>query len=108
MVFLSNTQNYDDFHPSIKHVFLDMMMSKSDKRKFQSSLVFLPIFIMKLFYKNYLKILGEIFQKEKITDQTIIFFEYLDNSMAYFLNEQKIISNYLNDTTWYSTIRVFI
>ncbi len=98
VILLSNTELYDDFHPLVKHIFLDIEISKREKRIFQFLLSLLPISIIKLIFKNYSIIIAEIFKKEKLTDKTIIFFEYLDNSMAYFLKEQNIISDYVNDT----------
>lgn len=98
VTLLSNAKHHDEFHPSVEHVFIDMNLSKKDKRIFQFLLSFLPTVITKQVFKHYSQKLEQILKKEKLTNQTIVYFEYLDNSMAYFLKEQKIIVDYINDT----------
>ena len=98
VVFLSNAESYEGFNTSIKHIFLGIEISKREKRVFQFLLSILPIIITKQIFKNYSTTPEKVLKKEKLTDQTIISFEYLDNSMAYFLKEKKIIVDYVVDT----------
>ena len=98
VTLLSNAESYDGFHSLVKHIFLDIEISKREKRVFQFLLSLLPIVITKQIFKNYSKTIAKLFKKENLTDEMIISFEYLDNSMAYFLKEQKIIDGYVNDT----------
>jgi glycosyltransferase involved in cell wall biosynthesis len=99
VLFSNAVETHYDFHISIKHIFLGVEISKKQKIIFQVSIALLPSIVTKFIFKDYLTVLGIIFKKEKFrAGMPIIFFEYLDNSMALFLNKQKIIGNYINDT----------
>ena len=99
VVLISNAKLHKGFNSSIKHISAGIKISKREKRLFQVVLTLLPNFLTKLFFKNYFLIFSSIFKKEKINDNcTIIFFEYLDNSIGLFLNKHKVINRYLNDT----------
>lgn len=98
VVLLSNAEFYDDFHPQVKHILLQFKISKKKKKIFQLLLSCLPTVLTKQIFKIYAKKCEEVLQKERLQNQTIIFFEHLDNSMGYFLKEHKIIQDYINDT----------
>ena len=47
VILLSNTKSYRNFHPSVKHIYLNKKISKNKGRIFQFLLSLLPIFIVK-------------------------------------------------------------
>jgi len=98
VVLFSNAETHGRFHSSIKHIFLGVNISKKQKRIFQFCIALLPNIVNKFIFKSYLITISGILKKEKFKiNRSIIFFEYLDNSMALFLNKQNIIGEYIND-----------
>ena len=99
VVLISNAKLKKGFNSSIKHISAGIKISKREKRLFQIVLTLLPNFLTRLIFRNYYLTFSTIFEKEKINEQcNIIFFEYLDNSIGLFLNKNKVIKRYLNDT----------
>ena len=94
---LSNTVLHYKFHHTIDHVFLDYQVSKRKKQFFQLSLTLLPRVINKYIFKNFLLKIKSIIQENNIDNSSIIFFEYLDNSVGYFLKQNGLLENYIND-----------
>ncbi len=93
VTLISNAKNYENFHPDIKHIFLNCKLNKQQKRFFQFCVAILPHWINKFLFRKYLK----AFKNLGINEDNIIFFEYLDNSFGYFLNKENNINNYIND-----------
>jgi len=99
VVLASNAKMHDGFHVSIKHAYIGVNISKRQRRIFQFILALFPSCIAKIIYKNYLLAFSKVLKKEiDIEKGVIIFFEYFDNSIALFLNKQKVIGEYINDT----------
>lgn len=97
VVLISNATDISKFNKNIKHIVLNLPFNKKDKRFFQFCLSWCPNFINKILFR---KLLISLKQKLKENDikSDVIFFEYLDNSIGYFLWKNKIIENYINDT----------
>lgn len=98
VILLSNAESHDGFYPQVEHILLQIKISKKEKRIFQLLLSCLPTVLTKQIFKIYAKRCEEVLKNGKLQNQTIIFFEHLDNSMGYFLKEHKIIEDYINDT----------
>jgi glycosyltransferase involved in cell wall biosynthesis len=97
IVLFSNVDksNIVKFHPSISHKNLNFYISNIEKKIFQFMLALFPNKINKMIFFKYLQRIKKNIPKE-LRDE-IIFFEYLDNSFGYFLKENNIIKNYIND-----------
>ena len=98
VILLSNTKSYKNFHPSVKHIYLNKKISKNKGRIFQFLLSLLPIYVVKIIFKNFLIDFEKVIKNNKLSNQNIVSFEYIDNSIAYFLKKQNIIHNYISDT----------
>lgn len=103
VIFISNSKKIELFHKNIKHIFIDFPFSRNDKRMFQGFLGVLPMFIIQIIYSKLFARLNTIF-KEKFINDSIYFFEYLDNSIGYCLKRQNIIQNYRNDLHGVATL----
>ena len=95
VILISNTTDYSDFHPNIRHIFLNHPINSYSKRKFQLLLSILPISWLNYYYRKLFRKLEVILNP--FQDENIIFFEYLDNSMGYWLKKNQIIKGYIND-----------
>lgn len=102
VIFISNTMKYDNFASSIKHIFIDFPFSRQDKRIFQGLLGVFPIPIINMKYKALLNRLQNLLGQFR--DEYIYFFEYLDNSIGYWLSENKLIKGYINDLHGVATL----
>ncbi len=71
-------------------------LAQLNKRKFQFALSIFPIKIVNRLFSKELNSLRTFFSKYPLKS-TPIFFEYLDNSIAYWLQQNKIITGYIND-----------
>jgi len=98
VVLISNASDYNDFHPSIKHITLNLQINKQKRRIFQFVIALLPSFFSKLIFHKYANLIKKLFAQEDILNKQIISFEYFDNSMAYFFYELGLINTYINDT----------
>jgi len=93
---ISNIHDRSKVHASVKHVSLDYTATAEEKRRIQ--------FLLGLFgyrglngnSKILLDRLKEVF-REVNKDSRFVFFEYLDNSIGYWLKMNSIISGYTND-----------
>jgi glycosyltransferase involved in cell wall biosynthesis len=95
VILLSNAVNYSNFHPAIRHVFLDVKFSQ--KALFQGLLAILPPKLMGFLYSKMLSKISAKFSNYNSRNNNFIFFEYLDNSFAYLLYKCKKINHYIND-----------
>ena len=98
VILISNTTNYHDFSGKIEHIYLGQNFTKKEKRIFQFLLTFLPFFIFNNVYSIFFKKIYTILEKNNLLKKQIIFFEHLDNSIAYSLKKANVISSYINDT----------
>lgn len=103
VIFISNTKKFHLFEKSIQHVAIDFPFSRIDKRIFQGLLGVLPSFMMRLIYTKFFTRLQQIF-KGNFDNETIYFFEYLDNSIGYWLKSSGRIKNYINDLHGVATL----
>jgi len=98
ILLISNCKKYHRFDKRIEHVFLNYQITKRQKKIFQTALAFLPKICHKYIFFNKLKVLDNLFSQYNIDRSSIIFFEYLDNSLGYLLQGNGIIKDYINDT----------
>lgn len=103
VIFLSNTKKFHLFHENIKHVAVDYPFTRHDKRIFQGLLGVLPMGILKVCYFRLFHHLKKKFQGT-FDNEPIYFFEYLDNSMGYFLKKNNVIQDYINDLHGVATL----
>jgi len=99
VTLISNAQIYGGFDSRIKHVPLSLKFTKRQKQMFQFCLSIFSNKINRFLFKKYYVHFKRIFDDHvSLDDSTLVFFEYLDNSMALFLNKNNVIGEYLNDT----------
>lgn len=101
VTFISNTKDYSLFHPNITHIYLNHPVNAYSKRKFQFLLAFLPLFVFNTYYHKLLNKIEAILSP--LPKQNIFFFEYLDNSIGYWLFKNNLIKGYINDIHGIST-----
>jgi len=97
VIFISNAKQNKNFHQSIIHIPINHAFSAKQKALFQFLLSFLPASIVSLCYKSFLKKISIVLNKVVKDNEPVYFFEYLDNSIAYALKKNEIISSYIND-----------
>ncbi len=93
---ISNLKDHNKVDSRVKHIPVGFEFSSNDKRKFQ---FLLGVFGSKRVNKNYSKqltILSNVFAPFK-KDAQFTFFEYLDNSIGYWLKMNRVIPGYIND-----------
>lgn len=102
VILISNAKSHDQFHPSIRHIFIGVYFEK--KALLQGLLALLPVSILiRIFPKLFIR-LEDIFVKIDQNNSKLFFFEYLDNSIGYILKRSGIINHYVNDIHGVSTI----
>ena len=97
VILISNTPTHIGFHSAIKHIPLDVYFDKKEKQIFQLLLGLFPLFVVNFIFSSKLNQLRNFLTKNNFYGRELIFFEYLDNSIAYFLKKNKVISSYTND-----------
>ena len=97
VIFISDAKRMNNFHHSITHRPLNQSFSNKQKAIFQLLLSFLPVSVVSLFYKRFVKNISAVLNEVIKNNEPVYFFEYLDNSIAYFLKKNKIIDSYIND-----------
>ena len=98
VIFISNVnaQHNTNLSPKIQIVNIGFTFSSKEKRVFQALLGFLPFYTVNIFFKSFfqrMKLFSEIYFKQS----PIYFFEYLDNSIGYWLFRNGLINRYIND-----------
>ncbi len=98
IVFMSNCipEKRYLFHPNIQHIPINYPFSRREKGSFQFLLSIFPLVVVNLIYAQFLNLLKNKFQENSF-DNNVVFFEYLDNSIAYWLHYNKIINRYIDD-----------
>lgn len=93
---VSNIIDKSKVSPSVKHIDIGYLFSRKDKRGFQFILGAFNYRCVNLKYKKLLEKLSLIYalfnERHKF-----IFFEYVDNSIGYWLKKNYIIDSYIND-----------
>lgn len=105
IVLYSNTKNFENFHPRIKHIYLGVLFSPLEKRLLQALLTLLPFpFVYKIFSNKLEQIYNKLRMLRNEEINKLIFFTYLDNSLAYLFYRKKKIPFYINDIHGVATI----
>lgn len=68
-----------------------------NKRFFQFMVSNAPNFINRVVFYRYLSTISKFFKCSNLDTSNIVFFEYLDNSIGYFLKRNGVIQSYIND-----------
>ncbi len=97
VTLISNTTLNNKFHHSVNHVFLDYYTTKRYKQFLQLSLAIFPISLQRYYFGDILNRIDKVFEIHNIDRTSIVFFEYLDNSIGYLLKQNELIQNYIND-----------
>lgn len=100
----SNTTNFS--MPNVKHHYVGVVFSANEKRVLQASLTFSPILATSILFKNKLKRIESIFKNLVDDESDIVFCEYLDTSLGYYLLKKKLISRYINDIHGVATLEL--
>lgn len=95
VTFISNTTRLELFHPSIKHIYVNFLITSGAKRTMQSVIGFVSPFVLNWMYRSLYRRLKYLFIPYK--NSTVYFFEYLDNSIGYWLYRNGLIAGYIND-----------
>lgn len=104
VVFISNAEVFNKFHPKIQHINIGYKVSPLRKMIFQGLLSILPaILVYRLFASMFIKINAAI-KKVDPNPTKIFFFEYLDNSIGFVLKKQDKVTSYINDLHGIATI----
>lgn len=96
ITLISNIKDVSKVDERVKHIPLDYEFSREDKRKFQFYLGTMGHGKLNKTYAEFLTRLREVFQNLD-AETELIFFEYLDNSIGYWLKKNGIIERYIND-----------
>lgn len=102
VILISNAKSHDQFHPSIRHIFIGVYFEK--KALLQGLLALFPVSILIRIFPKLFRRLEDIFVKIDQNNSKLFFFEYLDNSIGYILKRSGIINHYVNDIHGVSTI----
>lgn len=96
IVLVSNIEDQSKVSENVTHIAIDFPFSQDDKRKFQ---FLLSIFGTKAVNKKFSSLLERLSLIYRTFDKNdyFIFFEYLDNSVGYWLYKNNVISSYIND-----------
>ena len=96
ITLISNLEDHSKIAENVKTIALNTKFTPEDKRKFQ---FLLGVFGYKKLNKEFPQLLGELKRKFSAFDEQtkIVFFEYLDNSIGYWLKKNKVISGYIDD-----------
>lgn len=96
VTLISNIKDSSRVHANVKHVPLNFLLTHADKRLIQFILGVFGSTLTNKIFKILLSKLKTIFSSVNSESQ-FIFFEYLDNSIGYWLKQNKIINGYTND-----------
>jgi glycosyltransferase involved in cell wall biosynthesis len=96
VVLISNAVHRENFHPSVRHLPINLCVSKKEKRLFQFFLALFPNAVVRLLFRKYLKRFA--FLKTAVRARPIICFEHLDNSLGSFFKENGLIADFIHDT----------
>ncbi|MEZ9761311.1 glycosyltransferase [Vibrio splendidus] len=99
---LSNSATAGD---EVNSIYLSCHFSKREKQTFQLLITFLPVELIYLLFKKKLSKLERLVRELNIrSEDELIFCEYLDNSIGYYLKKRRIIDHYVNDHHGVATI----
>jgi len=104
VILISNASEYKNFHTNIKHVCLEKNVTKFEKKYLQFLLGVFPYFIVRLLTYFTVQNIKRKILYHNLVGRDIVFFEYLDNSIAYILKRLHVIDDYINDIHGVSSI----
>lgn len=90
----------------VNHCRVDVSFTNFEKKVFQLLLTFLPVFIVSIVFKLKLRKIESIFKYKINKDSDIVFCEYLDTSLGYYLLKRGLINKYVNDIHGISTLEL--
>lgn len=96
VVLISNIDDQSKVSANVTHLAIDFPFSQDDKRKFQFLLSISGTRAVNKKFASLLERLSTIYKAFDKNDY-FIFFEYLDNSVGYWLYKNKVIPGYIND-----------
>ena len=85
---------------------IGIKFTANEKRVFQLLLAFFPIFIASFIFRGKLRRIEDLFKKNVSEESDIVFCEYLDTSVGYYLYKKGLINNYINDIHGISTLEL--
>lgn len=92
----SNNSDYNFFDKIEKHD-IAIEFTPFEKKLFQFLLSFLPLFLVNVIFRKKLDALENISKKYDLKNKEVIFFEYLDLSVGYFLKKNGLVRDYICD-----------
>jgi glycosyltransferase involved in cell wall biosynthesis len=102
VVFLSNAENYQSFHPAIRHVCIGYDFK--EKRRLQGLLALLPARVVYQQFRPLFSKIEDAIERASVGSMPVCFFDYLDNSIGCLLKATGFIQSYINDIHGISTI----
>ena len=104
VILVSNAKEKNKFRGNIKHIPVNFEVSNRSKRIMQGLASFLPPKIVLLFYRKIFKRIQQCVDEVVLNNETVYFFEYLDNKVGYLLKAKDDKYKYVNDIHGVSTI----
>lgn len=104
VIFISNAKVKNKFHRNIKHIPVNFELGNKSKRILQGLASFLPPKLVLFIYRKLFKIIQQCVDEVVLDNETVYFFEYLDNTIGYLLKVKDDKYKYINDIHGVSTI----
>lgn len=104
VVFISNATTFFKFDKRINHINIDCEITSVQKSNLQGLTSLLPASTVWKLYPVILDKIKIALEKANSINGIIYFFEYLDNSLAYLLKKEGVISGYINDQHGIATL----
>lgn len=104
VIFISNAKVKNKFHNNIKHIPVNFEVNNKSKRILQGLTSFLPPKLVLFIYRKLFKIIQQCVDEVVLNNETVCFFEYLDNTIGYLLKVKDKKYKYVNDIHGVSTI----
>ncbi|RYD51964.1 MAG: glycosyltransferase [Sphingobacteriales bacterium] len=95
VTLISNAVRLDAFHPAVRHINLEYHFK--GKRWLQGLLSLLPVPVVSFFFRRLSQKAQMALRACGATGQRIFFFDYLDNTIGYFLAKTGQVAGYVND-----------
>lgn len=97
-IFLNdNGVNKPHISNKVECTTINVYFSQFEKRIIQFLLAFLPVFFVTAIFQKKISELSLVLEDSSIKNEEIVFFEYLDLSIAYILKTKGIITGYICD-----------
>lgn len=95
VVFLSNAESYQSFHPAIEQVRIGYDFK--DKRRIQGLAALLPARVVRQQFRPLFSKMEAAVERAGVGSAPVCFFDYLDNTIGYLLKATGAIQSYIND-----------